>query len=76
MIYRAQFEVIDQGKPLSELGTEGRQRITADILQLGMVIEGPISEPKLIDLEGQPWIQLEAEVRDAGQLLESVGVKA
>lgn len=76
MKYQAQFEVTDQEQPLSELGKEGRQRMTEDILQLGMVISGPISAPVLIDIDGQPWIQLEAEVRDAGQLLESVGARA
>jgi hypothetical protein len=73
--YAARYEVTDQDLPLSALAAEARQRITEDILQLGM-IAGPISEPVLIDVDGSPWIKLEAVVRDAGVLLESVGVTA
>jgi len=75
MIYRAQYEVLDQEQPLSELGKEGRQRMTEEILQQGM-IAGPISDPQLIEIDGQPWIQLEAPVRSAGELLDSVGIRA
>jgi hypothetical protein len=69
------YEITDQDLPLSALAGEARQRITEDILQLGMVA-GPISEPELVDVDGAPWIQLEAPVRDAGVLLESVGIQA
>jgi hypothetical protein len=75
MKYQAQYEITDQGLPFQALAVEARQRITEDILQLGM-IAGPISEPVLNVDAGTLWIQLEAEVRDAGQLLESVGVQA
>lgn len=75
MIYLAQYEVTDQEQPLSELGKEARQRLVEDVLQLGMVA-GPISEPELIDIDGQPWIQVSADVRSAGKLLESVGASS
>jgi hypothetical protein len=61
---------------MSALGEEGRQRFTEDVLQLGMVLAGPLSGPALTDIDGKPWLMLEAEVRDAGQLLESVGIRA
>jgi uncharacterized protein involved in type VI secretion and phage assembly len=73
--YRAQYEITDQEQPISALAGEARQRITEDILQLGMVA-GPIGEPVLIDVDGSPWLQIEAPVRSAGQLLESVGIQA
>jgi len=77
MIYRAQYEVIDQEQPVSALAGEARQRFVEDVLQMGLVLNGPISDPPvLLDLDGVPWLQLEAEIRDAGQLLESVGIKA
>jgi hypothetical protein len=69
------YEITDQEQPLSALADEARRRITEDILQLGMVA-GPISEFSLVDVDGMSWIQLEAPVRNAGQLLESVGVTA
>jgi hypothetical protein len=69
------YEITDQEQPLSALADEARRRITEEILQLGMVA-GPISEPALMDVDGATWIQLEAPVRDAGQLLESAGIQA
>jgi hypothetical protein len=73
--YAAMYEITDQEQPLSALAGEARRRITEDILQLGMVA-GPISEPELVNVDGAPWIQLEASVRNAGVLLESVGIQA
>ena len=74
MKYQAQYEITDQELPVSALAPEAIQRFTEDVLQLGMVINGPISEPTVIDLDGQPWLQIAGEVREAGQLLESVGI--
>lgn len=76
MIYQAQYEITDQDLPVSTLKPEATERFTEDVLQLGMVINGPIQEPAVVDLDGIPWLQIRAEVRDAGQLLETVGVRA
>lgn len=73
--YVAQYEITDQEQPLSKLAEEGRQRMTEDVLQLGLIL-GPISDPVLLDIDGRPWLQLTGEVRDAGALLESVGIRA
>lgn len=76
MKYQAQYEITDQDSTVSELKPEAVRRITEDVLKLGMVIEGPISAPTVLDLDGTPWIQLEAEVRDAGQLLSPADICA
>ncbi|UVF61170.1 hypothetical protein SEA_AOKA_47 [Arthrobacter phage Aoka] len=76
MIYQAQYEITDQDLPVSTLKPEAIQRFTEDVLQLGMVINGPVEDPTLIDFDGIPWLQIRAEVRDAGQLLGSVGARA
>lgn len=71
----AQYEITDQDQPLSALAEEARQRMTEDVLQLGLIL-GPISDPVLLDIAGAPWLQLTGDVRDAGALLESVGIRA
>lgn len=76
MIFVAQYEITDQEQPVSALAPEARQRFTEDLLQLGMVVDGPIGDPVLLDLDGAPWLQVSGEVRNAGQLLESVGLRA
>lgn len=73
MKYQAQYEVTDQDKTLAELTPEAIQRFTEDYLQLGFVLAGPIETPTLTSIDSEPWIQVQAPVRSASQLLARVG---
>lgn len=72
MIYSAQYEVADQDLTLAELTPEAIQRFTEDYLRLGFVLAGPIEPPTLICLEGEPWIEVQARVRSASNLLAAI----
>lgn len=73
MNYLAQYEVLDQDQTLATLTPEATQRFTEDVLQLGFVLGGPISEPRIVQLDGEPWIEIEAKVRSAAKLLNPTG---
>lgn len=70
MIFRAQYEITDDKAPINALAAEGQFRFRTDVAVLGLVMTGPISDPPVIQSIGESlWLELEAPVRDAGQLI-------
>lgn len=70
MIFRAQYEITDDKAPIKALTAEGQFRFRTDVAVLGLVTSGPISDPPVIQSIGSSlWLELEAPVRDAANLL-------
>lgn len=73
MRYLGQYEVTDQDQTLQQLEPEAIRRFTEDCLQLGFVLAGPIEPPRVIDVDGTPWIEVAAPIRSAAHLLDGKG---